>query len=82
MRVSTADEALSEPNLAQGAGRGMFTRAMAWWLRCAAAWRAARRRAADRRLMQAMSARDLRDLGIGRGEARHWAETPPGDPRR
>lgn len=35
-------------------------------LRCAAAWRAQRRRSEDRRILQEMSERDLRDIGLGR----------------
>jgi uncharacterized protein YjiS (DUF1127 family) len=36
--------------------------------RCAAAWRAQRRRGEDRRILQDMSERDLRDIGLGRGD--------------
>lgn len=42
------------------------------WLQSARrAWLAMRRRAADRRALQAMSEAELRDMGIGRGEADH-----------
>ncbi|MEF7613321.1 DUF1127 domain-containing protein [Aquincola sp. MAHUQ-54] len=82
MRVSPADAMPSESTSTPGAAVGPFTRVVAWCRRCTGAWRAARRRAADRRLMQAMNAHELRDLGIGRGEARHWADAPPVERRR
>lgn len=45
------------------------------WLQAArGAWRAARRRADDRRMLQAMGDAELRDLGIGRGEAGHLTQ--------
>lgn len=45
------------------------------WLQTAIqAWRAMRRRAADRRVLQAMSDAELRDMGIGRGEAEHLTQ--------
>lgn len=55
--------------------RQRLLHAIGYWLRHPAdAWRAARRRAADRRLLQAMSDAELRDLGLGRGEAAHWTQ--------
>ena len=42
------------------------------WLR---RWR---RHSADRKALAHMSERDLRDLGIGRGESGHWLAVPPG----
>lgn len=49
---------------------------MRWLQAACSAWRASRRRAADLRMLQAMGDAELRDLGIGRGEAGHL--TQPG----
>lgn len=53
------------------------SRPLCWLQAALQAWRAMRRRAADRRALQAMSDAELRDMGIGRGEADHL--TRPGD---
>lgn len=51
------------------------------WLQAArTAWQSARRRAADRRALQAMGEAELRDLGIGRGEATYLSQ-PDAKPR-
>lgn len=50
---------------------GQRRRPLRWLQAALAAWRAMRRRAADRRALQAMSDAELRDLGIGRGQADH-----------
>ena len=50
---------------------GQRRRPLRWLQAALAAWRAMRRRAADRRALQAMSDAELRDMGIGRGEADH-----------
>lgn len=50
-----------------------------WWVVLRRLWAALRRRAADREQLLAMDARDLRDLGLGRGEIEAWLEAPQGD---
>lgn len=50
-----------------------------WWVALRRLWAARRRRAADREQLLAMDARDLRDLGLGRGEIEAWLEAPRGD---
>ena len=55
------------------AGRSLIDRA------CAAlchAWQAHRRHAQDLQLLREMSARDLNDLGLGRGEIERIAAAP------
>lgn len=50
-----------------------------WWVALRRLWAARRRRAADREQLLAMDARDLRDLGLGRGEIEAWLEAPRSD---
>ena len=56
------------------AARSLIDRA---WAALRHAWQAHRRRAQDLQLLREMSARDLSDLGLGRGEIERIIAAPP-----
>ncbi|MCR5865342.1 MAG: DUF1127 domain-containing protein [Aquincola tertiaricarbonis] len=64
-------DTLLDTSTAPPAGAARPLPPMRWLQAAHDAWRAARRRAADFRTLQAMGEAELRDLGIGRGEAGH-----------